>query len=544
MRQPGFTVRRIAAVLLYALVASACGAAAPIGSGTTADPTGTSITTTSTSQPAPDNTRTTTTTAPPAPPSTTSEVIAPYRWPSSGGPPPWRSFDLGLPGTAHITMTHGPLGFMSVHYSGRGRPTVRVSPDGGAWRETAILSGPDGEAQVAVTDLLVTGREYVAIGDVYTQTPDGSDTAYSAVWRSPDAENWSVIRLEDLAPGARASGGAAVGAFIVLAGAIYDGSTGTAQPKVWRLTSDGSLEDLSEGFEFVSGWIEGVRSFDGEIVAWGSELGESYVLRSPDGVAWTRSNIGPFHVGDVALLGDVAVAVGSSRAWVSERGGPWQLTTEPGDFATDAVSHGFADFQGFHVLDGFLVSVANVGYKAGAAWCYADPDDCGRSVPTVLVTPNGREWRRLRLPGDIDQPDHPVEAHGMSVGDAFAVAHASGSAAVLSMIDRVEGAVPLDTGAAPDLDFEVVGPGDTIEPGVEYGYPIWTHCGLPAIGPLNGVFWVGAREPVDVSSVIGWGGSVLGFVVLTDENTLQYRVDGLVIAKLAPDPDHQESVCF
>ena len=93
--------------------------------------------------------------------------------------------------------------------------------------------------------------------------------------------------------------------------------------------------------------------------------------------------------------------------------------------------------------------------------------------------------------------------------------------------------------------LEVVGPGDQIDPDVRYGYAVWTHCGLPAIGPLNGVYWVVAPDSLrPIEGVFGWGGYVFGFVTLTPDNEIEYRVDDEVIARYVPDPDHVPPGCM
>ena len=131
----------------------------------------------------------------------------------------------------------------------------------------------------------------------------------------------------------------------------------------------------------------------------------------------------------------------------------------------------------------------------------------------MLVTPNGRDWRRLPLPGERPRPDHPVEAHGFLVNGRLAVVHTIGTDAVMSILETVENAVPINSGRRPNLPFEVLSPGDEILPGAEYGYPVWTHCGTPAIGPLNEVYWVGelvdSAESFELSPRSGY---VPGFI--------------------------------
>ena len=407
----------------------------------------------------------------PAVTSTMVEGLAVYEWPELGGLPPWTSVPLGIPGTTHVRVTHGPLGFLSINNVSRGA-VVRISVDATTWQETAILHGPGGEEQVEVRDLLVTEREYLLVGETWTNTTTGSESFKDVLWRSPDAVTWDAFVLDRLDPGAKATALAMASSGLVLAGAVYDSEIGAASPRLWLEQPEGGFVELTGSISSVeqSGWMEGVVADGDGLLAWGSTGDDrAFVWRTSDFQMWSR---GVIDQGRVRSVG-------------------------PGGFATDAVSEGFAGFGRAHRQGEYAVALATVGYRSGLAWCYEDPDDCLGSVSTVLVTPNGRDWRRLPFPGAHEQPEHPVEAHGFLVDGRLAVVHTMGEDAVLSILESVENAVPLSTGDAPHLAFMVASPGDQIESGIRYGYPVWTHCGLPAIGPLNGVYWVIARYVSD-----------------------------------------------
>jgi hypothetical protein len=114
----------------------------------------------------------------------------------------------------------------------------------------------------------------------------------------------------------------------------------------------------------------------------------------------------------------------------------------------------------------------------------------------------------------------------------------------MSILEAVENAVPISNGDQPDLAFQVVGPGDEIQAGVGYGYPVWTHCGLPAIGPLNGTYWVGAMvDSIGPFDVAGWGGYVLGFLRLNPNGEIEYSIEGQLIARYLPDPGYEVQLC-
>ena len=91
----------------------------------------------------------------------------------------------------------------------------------------------------------------------------------------------------------------------------------------------------------------------------------------------------------------------------------------------------------------------------------------------------------------------------------------------MSTLVEVRNAQPLVVEPLPILPFEVAKPGDVIEPGVEYGYPIYTHCGLPTIGPLNDTYWAAEDWFIEPWQVITPGTqTIYGFIRLTDNNTI------------------------
>lgn len=477
-----------------------------------------------------------------------------YPWPEPVGSPPWTSIPLGLPGTAHVRGVHGPLGFLLVYHSERGT-VVMISTDGSDWGETSILRGPGGEEQVAVRDLLVSPTEYLVVGEAWTNRSGGSEGYRQVLWRSSDAVEWETVDLDELESGFGAPSLVLTPAGLVVAGSVYDDEAGTASPRLWIEEEGRGFVDLGgaiPGFER-KGWVFGAAS-DGEgLVVWGStddDLAETFVWRTADFETWIRGTIGgQAHVQGITRLGDLWVAVGASKAWVSPDAVDWTATAAAEDFATDATGYGFAAFDRLYRQGEFAVVVAGVGHRWAMAWCYEDPFDCRGSIPTVIVTPNGRDWRHLPLPGAMDQPDHPVEAHGFPVEGRLGVIHSADGQAMLSILESVDNAIPISDGATPDIPFEVVGPGDTIEPGVEYGYPVWTHCGMPPIGPLNGVHWVPvAAEPSGLPNPLEreppGTETLLGFIVLVDEGEIEYRHGGRAIARYLPDSDHQPVLCI
>ncbi len=479
---------------------------------------------------------------PDAVPEPATMVFPATPWPDPEGDPPWITVPVGLPGTTHLRIGQGPLGFISVNNVERGA-VVRLSADGAVWQETATLRGPDGEKQVAVTDLVVSGDEYLVVGETWTNTATGSESFRDALWRSRDGMSWTVIDLGVIDDDAKGTAAIPTPLGLVLAGTIYDEATGAASPKLWIETADALWSDLTadvSAFD-VAGWMTGAAIDTDGLIAWGTTSdGVALVWRTPDLQTWTRATLPDTtngHVVAVTAFRGGYVAVGQSQTWVSDDAVEWTIAATANDFATDAVSPGQATFRRLYVQDGYLVAVAGVGYHTGAAWCYLDPADCRQFPQTVLTSGDAREWRRLPLPGELDQPEHPIEVDAVLADGRLTVLHTVGGDAVMSTLTEVGNVQRLDTAEAPDLLFTVAEPGDEIDIGIKYGYPIYTHCGFPTIGPLNGTNWA-ATEHIEATgeAVAGWGLTVYGFIELTAEDQLDYIVGDQVIARYRPDP--------
>ncbi len=481
-------------------------------------------------------------------PAATPLVLPTTPWLEAEGESPWTTELFGLPGTAHVRIGYGPLGFISINAVAEGS-VVRLSGDGATWTETAMLHGPGGEEQISIQDLAQTSNEYLAVGTAWSNIGSGSEIPFGVLWRSRDGVQWTANDLSAVAESFEAAAALPTPEGLMLAGTAYDDGVGEARPSLWIETSDGGWDDMTGGsaaFD-AGGWITGA-TLDGEgLIMWGEDReGGAVVWQTRDRKTWTNTAMpGRFgnRVIDVTAFGGGYVAVGWSQTWTSSDAVAWSLASEAKVFTVDAVSEGTVMFRRVFVQDGYLLATASIGYRRGAAWCYLDAANCRKSVDTVLVSQDAMEWRRLPLPGELHNIDHPVEIDAVLVDDRLAVLHAVGDDAVLSTLTEVSNAQVLDTGEAPDLAFVVIEPGTEadIEIGVRYGYPLYTHCGLPVLGPLNGTYWgLGERLEFDRQEIAGWGLVVYGFVELTTENELAYVVNDTVIARYQPDAAARE----
>lgn len=531
-------MRTALALVVAAAALTACGdTAATSGPAATAPPLASTAAAASTASSA-------TTTAPPPPSTRPDEGSA---WPPADGDPPWRTVELGLSASTHVRVRHGPLGFVSVELTGRGA-VVRVSADGVAWRETGVLRGPGGERQVSVGDLAVTGDGYVVVGEAWEPEADSPGDIRRVVWRSRDGAAWDAFDLAALHPHAQGSRLAATGGGIVLVGALVDPETSAATPAIWQADGEGGWVEVTSGEPAFTGpgWVDGVAAESGEVWAWGTDdSGQAVAWRRDADGAWQRHEVPSEtgHVAGIASLGDGYVAVGDSHAWRTDDGAVWRQAAGPEAFLTDAVGPGVAFFGRPFAQDGFVLAAAAVGERFGQDWCFERPGDCRRTRPTVLASPDGADWRELPLPGPPPALEHPVEHEAFLVDGKLAVLHPAPAGAVVSILEEVRNARPLGGGAAPDLPFEVAKPGDRLEPGQTYGLAVYTHCGLPTIGPFNGVMWT--PTAVDVTGEVpGMGDDVYGTIRLAGDERLEFSVADHVIAVYTPDPDAVVEGCY
>ena len=346
---------------VLALVASGCG--------TTAGPTTTAV------SPSPATVSSTLAT-----PSTTPEAADPalatseptavsFSWPEADGPPRWTTTPLGIPGTTHVQVTHGPLGFLSLNNVSRGA-VVRTSVDGVTWKETAILEGPSGEEQVSVDDMLVTDDEYLVTGETWTNNATGSESFHNVLWRSADGVTWTSMQLAELVPNAKAARLVWTSPGLVLAGMVYDSNSGVAAPRLW-LEQAGEWVDLSAsipGFED-SGWVYGAMATGEGMILWGNDNNRTFVWSTPDLETWVRGDLGEnvSYIRDIAAGEDGWVAVGTQGTFVSDDAINWNLGAAAEDFATDAVSEGAPSFGRLFSQDGYLVGVTQVGHRRAVA---------------------------------------------------------------------------------------------------------------------------------------------------------------------------------
>jgi hypothetical protein len=212
------------------------------------------------------------------------------------------------------------------------------SSDSESWTVAVV----DPSADLFVPSLHVTNGRFFALGYGHYGQSGGA-----MVWTSADGRDWS--RIEQPSFQSRAVDDiieSPFGTFAIGHEAPID-SDNTSGFLLWPVRADGSFGepraiDLGAGQKLVSGAIW----TGGEFVAWAWPrwaMGETTVLHSPDGQAWTvRSTItrpAENYVAEILASGDRLIAVGYSgrayplrpRAWVSDDSGrSWTVASVEG----------------------------------------------------------------------------------------------------------------------------------------------------------------------------------------------------------------------
>jgi len=219
---------------------------------------------------------------------------------------------------------------------------------------------------------------------------------------------------------------------------------------------------------------------------------------------------------------------------------------EPDSLRTDRFGS-YARIQRMTRWGDLVVAVDSIGLRQGTAWCFADVSTCNQSLPALLVSPDGIDWRSVALP-DVDQPaPHEVGIHLFELGGRLAEWHMAGNRPVLSITDHLGPTEALLTDADPGLDFLVYDPTVDLMIGVDSGLAVYTHCGIDALALIDGRVWtldtqVLANE--ELGTLPGFGGFLYGFARRVSEDRVDYRVDDRLVASYTPSKDKMMPGCL
>jgi hypothetical protein len=445
----------------------------------------------------------------------------------------------GVVVAATSTMSGDLLTWRSVDGGEMEGPTTSPGADRVAFR--AVAGGPQGFVAVAHEWALTT-----AVGPV--------------VWRSDDGTTWEPVGddLGDLAGRTEVADVVATpDGFVAVGTELLGAGEGLGSPRAW------SSED---GTAWTAVDLGSTDRYAGSIVAEGDvlhALGEHTAWRSEDGGrTWQASSIRTdtfdisFGVSGLALVDGVLLT--STRGEL-EGGDAQEVLLESLDSgrtweADDDLAASLAGPLGAAALFGggeapvWLLASGHVDPFSDPDLCYSDPSACGIGDPIVLETTDAVAWRAIDL---------AAAAGGAPFDVADVLQTAAGDTVVLAVDDGlVTWTWPASAGGLPEAEAEPPPEGSDLpvaseevplEEGMTYRYPKDTHCGIDELGIFNGQVWhaegTSGEDPftgeVELpGDVADGGGSILGYLTLVDEDTIEYSIepDGEPIATYRPEP--------
>lgn len=367
-----------------------------------------------------------------------------------------------------------------------------------------------------------------------------------------------------------------------------------------RLSSDGGATWTESQITDRPFDVSGVTAVDGYLLAPGAfrlvdepSMGPFTpgLFRSDDGITWTEIPLDPAvfdtmdgYLGRIVDRGDRLVMSGTlddgeyrlPAVFESlDRGTTWQVATDsgsapsslvaagrtlvgansfgaPGEPARPISTNSAGEWQDLDVtrfappfqyastfyLSGGPAALITLAVEPTTEYCYEHIQECQSNlVPAlVMVAADG-----TAVSVDLGGPLAYSPSSGLVTSDgSLHVVTARGDRVVLRSWDAASGPVP----TLPDIAlFTPTGPplvewGSVLQVGMTYRFPLGTHCGIDVLGDFSGVHWwiVGSPGPAYDESRGDMMQRLLGEITLIDPDTIEYRVDGELIATYAPSP--------
>ncbi len=368
----------------------------------------------------------------------------------------------------------------------------------------------------------------------------------------------------------------------------------TFLPKTWLSTDNG--ETWTEGtisdrpFD-----VSGVTMVDGHLLAPGAFRPADQpnsgpftpgLFRSDDGVTWHETALDPAvfdstdgYIGPILDQGDRLLTTSTHQQGdygvpalfeSRDRGLTWQTAPDTGPTPTAIVAAGatligvnstngtgepittnssgawsptdltrfvpsFQNATAF-LLAGGPTAIVALGVEPTVEYCYEQRDACGRGYRPALLLID-EDGSAVSVDLGIAATQFPTSALVRADG-SLVVATYNKNRFVLRTWDINNGPVP----NLPDVEpFIPNGPAvvqwnSDLEVGTTYRFPLGTHCGIDILGIFNGQNWwiVGAPGGAYETLQLESAQQILGEVTMIDDATIEYRLDGELIATYAP----------
>jgi hypothetical protein len=363
--------------------------------------------------------------------------------------------------------------------------------DGATWTEGTIADRP-----FDVSGLTVVGDHLLASGAFRPLADPNSGPFTPGLFRSDDGVTWSEIVLDRT---------------------VFDTTDGALWPIVDQgdrlVTTSTRLVDgyfAPAMFESLDGGFTWQLSADAGPVPSGF-VTAGRTLVGIDAVSTPEAPLNP-------------VAANSSRTWSSVDVTPFVPPFQ---------------YSSAFVLAGGPQALVSLSVEPTVEYCYENTDACGRGYTPVLLLINSDGTAAsidLGLPGAQSANSGFVRADG-----SLAVVTYNDDRLVLRTWDVADGPVPVRPKLAP---FTPTGPptvqwDSEIQVGETYRYALYTHCGIDFLGKFNDKNWWIVGSPSEAYDPNPRSGSqqILGEMVMIDDDTIEYRFAGDLIATYAPTPE-------
>jgi len=188
-------------------------------------------------------------------------------------------------------------------------------------------------------------------------------------------------------------------------------------------------------------------------------------------------------------------------------------------------------------LVGRPTAIVTVGVEPAVEYCYEHRGECDHGyLPALLLI--DEDGSAVSVDLGITATQVPTSALVRADGSLVVVTY-NKDRIVLRAWDINNGPVP----TLPDVEpFTPTGPpvvqwNSDLVVGKTYRFPLGTHCGIDVLGIFNDQNWWIVGEPGDAYETIQFDQRILGEVTMIDDDTIEYRLDGALIATYAPRPE-------
>jgi hypothetical protein len=301
------------------------------------------------------------------------------------------------------------------------------------------IEGLPGEGGGGLNDVAFSGGTVVGVGSSHRSLVDGSSadtTAMAVVANLTDLTSWELV----LAPAGEFAAITSGGPGFVAAGTTcgFDevrnpdcrpGIWVSATGLTWEPVSSDIFADRSQcEWEGCQVWMDGIVSFDGGFLAWGTDGHGQGMWHSVDGFAWSRVDLDEHLTGD-SWIDSVAATPLGPIAFASRGEDVYDTNGEWVDYRYESLTLRSADGLTWEAApspapessSGFWWSP--ISWDGGLAGLAEQCDADWECTSVLLTTVDGEAWQTPELPPEISNSLglqlHGIESRVIFSGSVF-----------------------------------------------------------------------------------------------------------------------------